>query len=172
MPDLNFEKLAMQREKPGTIPADGARVMNEIDEKAWKLLAELQRDARQPLKNLAQSVGLSLAATSERIKRLEEQGVISAYQAQLNPSSLGKQILAMVGITVLQPHKAALISYLQGLPEIIECLHVTGQDSFLLRIACRDIQHLEQLVGQINHYGETRTSIIMSAPIPWRGYRA
>lgn len=144
----------------------------ELDEKAWKILAELQRDARQPLKVLAHTVGLSLPATSERIKRLEEQGVIAAYHAHINPKALGKQILAIVGITVLQPQKAALISYLQGLPEILECLHVTGQDSFLLRIACSDVQHLEQLVGKINHYGETRTSIIMSAPIPWRGYRA
>ncbi len=144
----------------------------ELDEKAWKILAELQRDARQSLKVLANTAGLSLPATSERIKRLEEQGLITGYHAHINPQALGKHILAIVGITVLQPQKAALIDYLRGLPEILECLHVTGQDSFLLRIACSDVQHLERLVGKINHYGETRTSIIMSAPIPWRGYRA
>ncbi len=52
--------------------------------------------------------------------------------------------------------------------EVLECLHVTGQDSFLLRVATRDLRHLESFVGNINHYGETRTSIIMSAPIPLR----
>ena len=140
----------------------------DIDAKAWKILAALQRDARISLKALADETGLSLPATSERVKRLEEAGIIKAYRAELNAEALGLQVQAVIGITVAQPQKASLITLLKSLPEVLECLHVTGQDSFLLRVATKDLRHLESFVGNINHYGETRTSIIMSAPIPLR----
>lgn len=140
----------------------------DIDAKAWKILAALQRDARISLKALADETGLSLPATSERVKRLEEAGIIKAYRAELNAEALGLQVQAVIGITVPQPQKASLITLLKSLPEVLECLHVTGQDSFLLRVATKDLRHLESFVGNINHYGETRTSIIMSAPIPLR----
>lgn len=140
----------------------------ELDAKAWKILAALQADARLPLKRLAEAAGLSLAATSERVKRLEESGVIAAYRVELDAEKLGYGVLAVIGITVPQADKARLIDLLKGMPEVLECLHVTGQDSFLLRVATRDIRHLERFVGGINHYGETRTAIVMSAPIPLR----
>ncbi len=140
----------------------------DIDAKAWKILAALQRDARISLKALADEAGLSLPATSERVKRLEEAGIIQGYRAEVNAESLGLQVQAVIGITVPQPQKASLIAHLKSLPEVLECLHVTGQDSFLLRVATKDLRHLESFVGNINHYGETRTSIIMSAPIPLR----
>ncbi|MCH8619427.1 Lrp/AsnC family transcriptional regulator [Undibacterium sp. TS12] len=140
----------------------------DIDTKSWKILAALQRDARISLKALAEETGLSMPATSERLKKLEETGVISAYRAEVNAEAVGLDVMAIVGITVPQPQKASLIAHLKSLPEVIECLHVTGQDSFLLRVVSRNIRHLENFVGNINHYGETRTSIVMSAPIPLR----
>lgn len=140
----------------------------DLDAKAWKILAALQRDARMPLKALASEAGLSLPATSERLKRLEESGIIDTYRALLRPEAVGYSIRAMIGMTTPQQDKARLIALLETLPEVLECLHVTGQDSFLLRVVTRDIGHLERLVGQINRYGETRTAIVMSAPIPLR----
>lgn len=140
----------------------------ELDSKAWKILAAIQRDARMPLKRLADEAGLSLPATSERLKRMEEAGIIDGYRALINPEAIGYGILAIVGITTLQPGKARLIEVLKGLPEVLECLHVTGQDSYLLRVVTQNINHLERLVGEINHYGETRTAIVMSSPIPLR----
>lgn len=140
----------------------------ELDTKAWKIIAAIQRDARMSLKSLADEAGLSLPATSERLKRLEEAGVINGYRALINPEAVGYGVLAIIGITTLQPGKARLIEVLKSLPEVLECLHVTGQDSYLLRVATQNIRHLERFVGEINHYGETRTAIVMSAPIPLR----
>ena len=140
----------------------------ELDAKAWKILAAIQRDARLSLKALADEAGLSLPATSERLKKLEDAGIIDGYRAQVNPESIGYDVLAVIGITTPQPDKARLIEQLARMPEVLECLHVTGQDSFLLRVVTQNIRHLERFVGQINHYGETRTSIVMSAPIPLR----
>ena len=140
----------------------------ELDDKAWKILSAVQKDARASLKSVADEAGLSLPATSERLKRLEEAGIISAYRALLNTEAVGYGVMAMIGMTTPQQDKARLIALLREMPEVLECLHVTGQDSFLLRVITRDIRHLEAFVGRINHYGETRTAIVMSAPIPLR----
>lgn len=140
----------------------------EIDEKTWKILDAVQRDGRIALKALAQEIGLSVPATSERLRRLEEAGVIRGYRAEVDAEALGYGVMAVIGMTTPQPDKHKLLARLQTMPEVLECLHVTGQDSYLLRIVTRDIRHLERLVGHINLYGETRTSIVMSTPIPLR----
>jgi Lrp/AsnC family leucine-responsive transcriptional regulator len=144
----------------------------EVDDKSWKILELIQQDGRIALKALAREIGLSLPATSERLKKLEDAGIVRGYRAEIDTERAGYGISAIIGITTPQPDKARLIALLHTLPEVIECLHVTGQDSFLLRVLARDIRHLERFVGSINHYGETRTSIIMSAPIPLRPVRA
>ncbi|GLZ86462.1 AsnC family transcriptional regulator [Metapseudomonas resinovorans] len=141
----------------------------ELDAKSWKILQVVQREGRISLTDLASRVALSLPATSERLKRLEEAGVIEAYRATVVPEKAGYQVMALIGMTTPQPEKARLIAQLQQMPEVLECLHVTGQDSFILRVVTQDIRHLERFVGSINHFGETRTSIVMSAPIPLRG---
>ncbi len=139
-----------------------------IDPISWKILNCIQRDGRISIKALAGEIGLSLPATSERLKRLEETGIIDGYRAVVHPQSVGYQVTAVIGMTTLKPDKARLIEALSEMPEVIECLHVTGQDSYLLRVVTKDLKHLEDFVGSINHYGETRTSIVMSQPIRLR----
>ncbi|MCB1815839.1 MAG: Lrp/AsnC family transcriptional regulator [Candidatus Competibacteraceae bacterium] len=140
-----------------------------IDAVSWKILNAVQRDGRISLKALAQEAGLSLPATSERLKRLEEAGIISGYRAVVAPEAVGYGVTSVIGMTTLKPDKARLLALLKEMPEVIECLHVTGQDSYLLRVVTKDIKHLEDIVGLINEYGETRTSIVMSQPIRMRG---
>ena len=140
----------------------------DIDARSWKILEAIQADGRMSLTELAEKVALSVPATSERLKRLEEAGVIESFRAVVAPDRVGYGVLALVGITTTQPEKGKLLAQLEQMPEVLECLHVTGQDSFILRVVTRDVRHLEQFVGSINHFGETRTSIVMSAPIPLR----
>jgi Lrp/AsnC family leucine-responsive transcriptional regulator len=140
----------------------------EIDTKSWKILQAIQDEGRISLTELANRVALSLPATSERLKRLEESGVIEGYRACVSAEHVGYEVMALIGMTTPQPDKARLVALLQQMPEVLECLHVTGQDSFILRVVTRNIRHLERFVGSINHFGETRTSIVMSAPIPLR----
>lgn len=137
----------------------------KIDDLSWKILQSVQRDGRISLKALAGEVGLSVPATSERLKRLEEAGVIQSYRAQVSVEALGYGVTAVVGMTTQRPDKQRLISLLEAMPEVLECLHVTGQDSYLLRVVTRDLSHLESFVASINHYGETRTSVVLSQPI-------
>ncbi|SCX61796.1 Lrp/AsnC family transcriptional regulator [Variovorax sp. EL159] len=144
----------------------------EIDPKNWQILDVLQEDARTSLTSLSRQVGLSVPSTSERVKRLEEAGVIEGYRAVVPPRKAGYTVTALIGIHTLQPEKARLIKLLKGKSEVLECFHVTGQDSYVLRVIARDIEHLEDFVGSINHLGETRTSIVMSVPIPARAVEA
>jgi len=140
----------------------------EIDSKNWQILEVLQADARTSLTALARQVGLSVPSTSERMKRLEEAGVLAGYRAVVPPRNVGYTVMALVGITTPQPEKARLLKLLEGRREVLECFHVTGQDSYVLKVVARDIEHLEAFVSSINHLGETRTSIVMSVPIPAR----
>ncbi|WP_418131315.1 Lrp/AsnC family transcriptional regulator [Variovorax sp. 375MFSha3.1] len=144
----------------------------EIDSKNWQILEVLQADARTSLTALARQVGLSVPSTSERVKRLEEAGVLAGYRAVVPPRNVGYTVMALVGITTPQPEKVRLLKLLESRREVLECFHVTGQDSYVLKVAARDIEHLEAFVSAINHLGETRTSIVMSVPIPPRAVTA
>lgn len=144
----------------------------QLDDKAWALLQALQADGRAPLKVLAQAAGLSLPATAERLKRLQEAGVIRGVHAVLEPAALGYGVQAIVGIHVPQPGKRALLDTLRALPEVLECHHVSGADSYLMTVVARSLQDLERLLARINGFGETRTSIVFSTPIPRRGLQA
>ncbi|NRF66005.1 Lrp/AsnC family transcriptional regulator [Aquincola sp. S2] len=139
-----------------------------IDDKAWRLLSALQADGRQPLKALAAAAGLSIAATAERLKRLQDAGIVRGVHAELDAAALGWGVRAIVGITVLQPQKKPLLAKLRARPEVIECHHVTGADSYLMSVVARDLPDLERFLAAINGWGETRTSIVLSTPIERR----
>ncbi|MEW6707553.1 MAG: Lrp/AsnC family transcriptional regulator [Pseudomonadota bacterium] len=140
-----------------------------LDDKAWKLLLALQQDGRAPLKTLAAAAGLSLTATAERLKRLHEAGVLRGVHAEVEPALAGYGVRAIVGITVMQPGKRPFLDKLRRAPEVLECHHVAGADSYVMTVVARDLQDLERFLGSINAYGETRTSIVFSTPIARRG---
>lgn len=139
-----------------------------LDSKSWQLLAALQADARLPLKTLATAAGLSISAAAERLRKLEDAGVIRGYRAALDLQRLGLGVEAVIGITVPQPQKRRFLDHLAALPSVRECLHVTGADSYLLRVAVADMHGLEALIETLNPYGETRTSLVLSTPIALR----
>ena len=143
--------------------------MSAVDEKSWRILTALQEDARAPLKALAETAGLSVPATAERIRKMEEAGIIRGYHADIDPEALGYIIKAVVAITTQHPYKHKFIDVLRAMPQVLECLHVTGADSCLFTVVARNMSDLEQILGGLNKYGETRTSIVMSSQIPRRG---
>lgn len=140
----------------------------QLDAKAWKLLLALQGDSRAPLKTLAAAVGLSIPATAERLRRLQEAGVIRRMTAEVDESLAGYPVRAIVGITVHQPGKKAFLDKLRRAPEVLECHHVAGDASYVMTVVARSLQDLERFLASINSYGETRTSIVFSTPIARR----
>lgn len=141
----------------------------QLDTKAWALLSALQEDGRAPLKTLALAAGLSIPATVERLKRLKEAGVVRSIGAELEPAAAGYPVRAIVGITVQQPGKKAFIDKLRRAPEVLECHHVAGADSYVMTVVARSLSDLERFLASVNGYGETRTSIVFSTPIARRG---
>jgi Lrp/AsnC family leucine-responsive transcriptional regulator len=141
----------------------------DLDDKSWQLLLSVQRNGRATLKALAKDAGLSIAATAERLKRLAESGVVRGIAADLDVSKSGYSVRAIVGITAAQPGKKPLLDRLRQAPEVLECHHVAGADSYIMTVIALDLHDLERFVSTINMYGETRTSIIYSTPIPRRG---
>ena len=140
-----------------------------MDKFDWKLISLLQRNGRMTYTDLGREVLLSVPTVTERLKRLEEAGVIEGYVARVNPVAAGYAVSAMVGITVPQPAKAKFLKMLETVPEVLECHHVTGADSYLIRLVALNMSDLERLIERINLYGETRTSIVMSTPLASRG---
>jgi Lrp/AsnC family leucine-responsive transcriptional regulator len=143
--------------------------MLQLDDKAWALLLALQADGRSPLKALADAAGMSIPAASERLKRLADAGVVRSVGADIDPARVGYTVRAVVGITVVQPGKKAFLDRLRRAAEVLECHHVAGADSYVMTVVARDLEDLERFLASINGYGETRTSIVFSTPIPRRG---
>jgi Lrp/AsnC family leucine-responsive transcriptional regulator len=140
-----------------------------LDDVAWRLLAALQADGRASLKSLAKACRLSIAATAERLLRLSEAGIVRGVHAEVDAVAAGYNVRAIVGITVAQPGKKGLVEKLRLAPEVLECHHVAGADSYIFTAIARDLPDLERFIGTINGHGETRTSIVYSTPIARRG---
>jgi Lrp/AsnC family transcriptional regulator, leucine-responsive regulatory protein len=144
-------------------------IRNLTDGTARKIVRALQADGRQPWSALAKLVGLSAPAVAERVRRLEEAGVIRGYYAELAPESLGFTVTAFMRISAPATRYDQVIAKSKRMPEVLECHHVLGGDSFLLKILARDVKHLEQIINEFSSIGQTGTTIVLSTPVAKRG---
>ena len=136
-----------------------------LDELDRKLLDILVKDSRTSLKELAQQVGLSSPSVSERLRRLEERGVIRAFTVEIDPEALGFPLQAIVRIRPL-PGKLHIVQQLiEEIPEFGECDKVTGDDCFVARLYVRSMGELDKLLDRIADKAETSTAIIKAQPI-------
>ena len=131
----------------------------DFDAVAWKILEALQRNARISFAELGRKVGLSTPAAAERVRRLEEAGVITGYHASLNVTKLGLPIRVLVRLTIhggdLQVSRT--ISAVREMPEISRCHRITGAESFVIEADVVSIRHLEVLIDKLSTLGATST---------------
>jgi Lrp/AsnC family leucine-responsive transcriptional regulator len=139
-----------------------------IDRTDWRLLAELQRDGRASYADLARAVAMSPSAVAERVRRLEEAGVIAGYHAAVDPERVGLQVMAFVRLRYPTGNYRPFHALLDSTPEIIEAHHVTGEDCFVLKVLTRSMRHLEEVTGRIAGLGAVTTSVVYSSPLPGR----
>ena len=141
---------------------------NGLDDANLRLIAELQQDARLSFAELGRRVRLSSPAVAERLARLEEDGVITGYHAEVNPRALGLELGVVIRIRPAprELHKVAELA--QRTPEVVECHRITGEDCFSIELHLRSIDDLEEIIDQFLPYGRTTTSIMQSAPIARR----
>jgi Lrp/AsnC family leucine-responsive transcriptional regulator len=139
-----------------------------IDPVDAKILRALAKDARTSTAELSRAVGLSAPSVSERVKRLEESGVIEGYSVKINAAALGLPLAAWLRIRPIPGQLQKVAEILRALPEIVECDRVTGEDCFIARAHLRSVGDLEALIDQIIPYAMTNTSIIQSSPVERR----
>ncbi len=139
-----------------------------IDRTDERLLAELQQDGRASYAELARAVAMSPSAVAERVRRLEEAGVIAGYRAALDPEKLGLGVMAFVRLRYPTGNYKPFHALLDTTPEIIEAHHVTGEDCFVLKVLTRSMRHLEEVTGRIAGLGAVTTSVVYSSPLPGR----
>jgi Lrp/AsnC family transcriptional regulator, leucine-responsive regulatory protein len=141
-------------------------INNEMDETDLMILEALQRDGRTPLSALGRQIGLSQPAISERVKRLEESGVIEGYGARLNLKALGLHTMAIVRLRTTHDKIKPCLKQFAETPNIIEIHRVTGEDCFILKVLVPAPEDLESLIDRIAAFGPVMTSVVLRSEPP------
>ena len=132
------------------------------------LISALMEDSRRSLKALAQISGLSSPSVAERLRKLEERGVLTGYTVEVDPKVFGYQFQAIVRIRPLPGQLQVVERKIQEIPEFTECDKVTGDDCFIARLCVRSMEQLDTLLDRINVHAETSTAIVKKTPVKRR----
>ncbi len=138
--------------------------MDRVD---WRILEELQADARLSFNELSRRVKLSAPSVAERVRRLESAGVITGYHARVDPGRVGRPVRAVVVMDCYGPSCLLRDPAVAGWPEIREFYRVTGQGCSVLVVAVPSIQHFEELIDRLAHYGRPSSSMVLADLLPW-----
>src|SRR3989440_7725160 len=140
----------------------------EIDPVNIRVLEELQRDPRLTMSELGRRIGMSSPAVTERVRRLEEAGVIRGYRLDIDPAALGLPIAAYVRVRPNPGQLPTVAELARRIPEVVECHRITGEDCFILKVHLPAMDQLDRLLDRFLLHGVTTTSIIQSSPVPPR----
>lgn len=139
-----------------------------IDEIDRKVLHELQEDARISYAELGRRVGLTTPAVIERVRKLEDKGIITGYRAEIDTAKVGLPIMAFVRMSITGVDYSHIIEVAEESREVLECHRGTGGDSFIMKIAVSSVEHLQEVIDRLTPYGITTTTIVLSSPVPGR----
>ncbi len=144
----------------------------KLDQISWHILETLQTDARLSFAELGRRVGLSTPAVAERVRKLEDMGVILGYHALIDPSKVGVSMQVIVRLTIDGGEQVVrrLMKEVQEMREIVQCYRVTGSDSFIIKADVMSIKHLDRLIEQLYRFGQTSTTTVLSTPVMRRNY--
>ena len=139
-----------------------------LDEKNWRIVAELQQNGRISFAELGRRVGLTLPAVAERVRKMEDAGVITGVRAEIDPAKIGLPIAAFIRISVAGDVLSRITKTVREMPEVLECYRGTGSDSFTLKVAAESVEDLESLIDKLAPFGTTSTSIVLSTLVGHR----
>ena len=138
---------------------------SQIDELGFKILKELQANARSTFSDIGRKVGLSSPAVAERVYKMEAAGIITGYHAHIDPDVLGYNIRAFITLTTEARRYTDIFTFLESENEVLECHHVSGNESLILKVATPSIPRLDRLIEKLSRYGETKSAIVLSSPV-------
>ena len=144
---------------------------DSLDATDWRILEALQADGRASYADLARTVAMSPSAVAERVRRLEEAGVITGYSALIDPERLGLTIMAFVRLRYPTNNYKPFHALIDTTSEVVEAHHVTGEDCFVLKVLARSMRHLEEVTGRISTLGPVTTTIVYSSPLTRRPFK-
>jgi Lrp/AsnC family leucine-responsive transcriptional regulator len=145
-----------------------------LDERDLAILAALQEDARATYADIGRRVGLSPSSVHERVRKLEQAGVIRAYRAEVDPHALGLDVTALIAVTPLDPSQPDdLPERVEAFPEVEDCYSVAGEANYILKVRTRTPERLEDLIRRLREKGgvQTRTTVVLSTPFEGRPVR-
>jgi Lrp/AsnC family leucine-responsive transcriptional regulator len=140
-------------------------VLDSVDR---QIIGQLASDARISFAELGRRVSLSSPAVAERVRRLEQAGVITGYRAEVDPRALGYQLTAIVRVKPAVRQLSKIAELAAEIPEIEECLRITGEDCFYMKLHLAAIEELPSVLDRFLLYGETTTSIVNATPVARR----
>lgn len=143
----------------------GLPMLDELDRRILDILAG---NARVSLKELAQEAGLSSPSAAERLRKLEERGVLDGFTIALNPVKLGYPLQAIIRVRPMPGMLHIVEKLIQETPQVVECDKVTGDDCFIAKLLVRDMAELDTLLDRIAEKAQTNTSIVKSTPVKRR----
>lgn len=132
------------------------------------ILRELCADSRIPRAELSRRVGLSAPSVADRIRRLEDVGIITGYGARIDPTRLGYGLTILIRARPLPGEMSNMIEAIQETPQIIACDRVSGEDCFVARAHVRDVAEMEAVIDRIVPFGATNSSVVQSSPVEER----
>lgn len=141
---------------------------HELDHVDLEIIKELGEKGRISLKEMAAKVFLSSPAVASRIEHLEKEGYILGYHAQINPEAMGYPIKAFINLEVEPVQKKEFYPYIKTIPNVVECNCVTGDYSMLLEGYFASTAQLDQFIGELQHFGKTKTQIVFSTSVEHR----
>lgn len=139
-----------------------------LDETDRQIIGALSNDGRISFAELGRRVNLSSPSVTERVRRLEQAGVITGYRAEVDPRALGYQLTAIVRVKPVVRQLSKIAELAAEIPQIEECLRITGEDCFYMKLHLSSIEELPAVLDRFLLYGETTTSIVNARPVPRR----
>ena len=136
-----------------------------LDDIGIQILKILQEDGRISFNELGRRVGLSSPAVAERVRRMEDAGIIMGYKAVVDQSKVGYPIMAYIRLAIPVALLAQSDELARAIPEVLECHHLTGSDGVILQVVVSSVGHLEDVISQMGSCGMTTTAIVLSSPV-------
>ncbi len=134
----------------------------KIDSLNWNILRCLQRNARQSNAEIGREVGISSPAVSERIKKMEDCGIIEGFNTSISAFEAGYQLKAIITLRAFMGMLKPFLEKVKTYPEVLNCYRITGNENFVMEVVLKDQKHLEQFIDYLIVYGETKTQIVLS----------
>lgn len=134
----------------------------KLDALNRKIIKCLQTNARQSNAEIGRQVGISSPAVSERIKKMEDAGIIKGYFANVNPFECGYQLNAIITLRAFMGKLKPFLSHVKKYDEVLNCYRITGNENIVMEVVLKNQKHLESFIDQLITYGESKTQIVLS----------